>query len=352
MEMTVGEIASLVGGKLVGDPEVRIHGVNGIKEARSGELTFVRAARYMPFLADTQASAVLLHEPVEGCAIPMIIVAHPDLAFAQVLQRCEQVQLIHPSGIHPSAVIDPEVQLGVNVAIDAHVRIAGDTVIGDRVVIYAGCYIGRRVHIGDDTVLFPNVVLREDTQIGARCVLHAGAVIGSDGFGFAPMGGQWMKIPQVGRVVIEDDVEIGSNSAIDRATFGETRVRRGTKIDNLVQIGHNTVIGEHCALAGMSGVAGSVNMGNGVRVGAAAGISGHIDIGDGVTLGARAGVYKSIGAGKAVSGYPAMDHDLFRRVTAAQKQLPEMLRRMRALEHQVRALEEQLHDRRQTEDHR
>ncbi len=349
MEMTVGEIAALVGGEVVGDPGVRIRGVNGIKEAKPGDLTFVRAARYMPYLKTTLASAVLLAEQAEGCAIPMIIVGHPDLAFAQVLQRWEKVQLIHPTGIHPTAVIAPEAQLGAEVAVDAHVRIAEDAVIGDRVVLYAGCYVGRRARIGADTVVYPNVVLREDTEIGARCIIHGGAVIGGDGFGFAPLGGQWMKIPQVGRVVIEDDVEIGSNTTIDRATFGETRVRRGTKIDNLVQIGHNTVIGEHCALAGMAGVSGSVIIGDGVRIGAAAGIAGHLDIGAGATVGARSGVHKSVGAGKVVTGYPAIDHELFLRVSAAHKQLPELIRRMRSLERQVQALEKKLHER-QTED--
>ncbi len=349
MEMTVGEIAALVGGEVAGDPEVRIRGVNGIREAQPGDLVFVRAARYMPYLKTTRASAVLLSEAAKDCAIPMIIVGHPDLAFAQVLQRWEQVQLIHPTGIHPTAVIAPEARLGAEVAVDAHVRIAEDAVIGDRVVLYAGCYVGRRARIGADTVVYPNVVLREDTEIGARCIIHGGAVIGGDGFGFAPLGGQWMKIPQVGRVVIEDDVEIGSNTTIDRATFGETRVRRGTKIDNLVQIGHNTVIGEHCALAGMAGVSGSVNIGDGVRIGASAGIAGHLDIGAGATVGARAGVHKSVGAGKVVTGYPAIEHELFLRVSAAQKQLPELIRRMRSLERQVQALEEKLHER-QTED--
>jgi len=344
MDMSVADIAALVGGRVHGDAGIRITGVNGIKEAQPGQLTFVRSARYAAFLQKTRASAVLISEAPANCDIPLILVEHPDLAFAQVLQYCEQEQFRHPTGIHETAVIGENVQLGRNIGVDAHVRIAGDAVIGDRVVIYAGVYIARGVRIGADTVLYPHVVLREGTEVGARCILHAGAVLGSDGFGFAPMNGQWMKIPQVGRVVIEDDVEIGSNTTIDRATFGVTRVRRGTKIDNLVQIGHNVEIGEHCALAGMVGVSGSVVIGNHAQIGGGAGIAGHLDIGEGASVGARAGVHKSVPPHSAVMGYPAVEIELFRRIHAAQKWSPELLRRVRHLERKIEELEEKLHE--------
>lgn len=344
MELTIGEIAQLVGGEVVGDPSVRIVGVNGIKEAQPGDLSFVRSSRYLPFLQTTNASAVLINEVVEGHRMPLILSPHPDLAFAQVLQQFAQAQTQHPTGIHPTAAVGENVSLGKDTALDAHVCLAGDNEIGDRVTIYAGAYIGRRVKIGPDTVIYPNAVLREDTEVGARCIIHAGAVLGSDGFGFAPLGGQWMKIPQVGRVIIEDDVEIGTNTAIDRATFGVTLVRRGTKIDNLVQIGHNVEIGEHSALAGMVGVAGSVIIGNHVQIAAGAGISGHIDIGDGAIVGARSGVHKSVAPGKAVSGYPAVDHVEFRRICAASRNLPDWGKRMRQLERQMEELKKKLHE--------
>lgn len=345
MEMSVGEIAQLVGGEVLGDSHVRITGVNGIREAQPGDLTFVRTARYLQYLPTTRASAVLIAEAQEGCAIPMILVPQPDLAFAQILHRVSEVQTQHPTGIHPSAVIGQNVQLGNDVAIDAHVRIADDCQIGDRVVLYAGVYVGRRAKIGHDTILYPNVALREDTEVGARCIIHAGAAIGSDGFGFAPIGGQWLKIPQVGRVVIGDDVEIGSNTAIDRATFGVTRIAQGVKIDNLVQIGHNVEIGEHSALAGMVGVAGSVTIGKHVQIGGGAGIAGHIDIGDGASVGACSGVHKSVAPGQVVTGYPAVDHREFLRISAASRNLPDLCKRVRQLECQMEALEKEFHER-------
>ena len=343
MDMTVGEVAELVGGRVVGGADARITGVNGIKEAQEGDLSFIRTSRYLPFLATTKASAVLIASEPEACAIPLIIVPYPDLSFAQVLQLCEQSQMRHPQGIHETAVIGENVQLGKGVCIDAHVRIADDCIIGDRAVLYAGVYVGHGSVVGEETVIYPNVVLREHTEVGRHCILHAGAVLGSDGFGFAPIGGQWAKIPQVGRVILGDDVEVGANTAIDRATFGVTRVKRGTKIDNLVQIGHNVEVGEHSAIAGKAGIAGSVIIGNHVRIGAAAGLAGHIDIGDGAAVGAQAGVAKSVEPGKTVLGSPAMDLHLFRRVWAAQKRLPQLLRRVRQLERQIEALEKHLH---------
>ncbi|HPO12373.1 MAG TPA: UDP-3-O-(3-hydroxymyristoyl)glucosamine N-acyltransferase [Candidatus Hydrogenedentes bacterium] len=342
MCMTVGDIAQLVGGTVAGDSSLPITGVNGIKEAQAGDLTFVRSARYLPLIFSTKASAVLIAEQPEGKTPSLILCSQPDLAFAQVLQCFSQRQTQHPSGIHPTAVIGENVILGQDVALDAHVYITSECEIGARTVIYPGVYIGRRVKIGEDTVIYPNVVLREDTEIGSRCILHAGAVLGSDGFGFAPLAGQWMKIPQIGRVVVEDDVEIGSNTTIDRATFGVTRIRRGTKIDNLVQIGHNVEIGEHCALAGMVGVSGSVMIGNHVQLGAGVGIAGHIDIGEKARVGARSGVHKSVAPGAIVSGYPAIEHEKFLRVVAVSRNLPEWTRRVRQLERQVEALEKQL----------
>ena len=343
MDMSLGEIARLVGGVVKGDEGVRITGANGIPEAQPGDLTFIRSPRYLPYLESTKASAVVIAEEPEQCDIPLILVPYPDVAFAQILQLCEKEQRRPPQGVHEKAVIGENVTLGQGAGVDAFVCIADNCIIGDRVVLYAGVYIGHGSIIGDDTVIYPNVTIREKTEVGARCIIHAGAAIGSDGFGFAPLEGQWVKIPQVGRVVIGDDVEIGSNTAIDRATFGVTRIRRGTKIDNLVQIGHNVTIGEHCGIAGNAGIAGSVNIGNHVRIGAAAGIAGHVDIGDGAAVGAQAGVPKSVEPGKIVSGYPAMEMHLLRRVWAAQRRTPELLRRVKQLERQLQALEGQLH---------
>lgn len=351
MELTAGEIARLAGGEVVGDADTRITGVNGIREAGPGDLTFVRDARYLPSLRETRASAVLIAKRQPDCALAQIIVPAPDLAFAQVLQHLQEIQTHHPApGVHPAAAVDPGASIGEGVAIDAFVRVAEGASIGARTVLYAGVYIGRNAVIGPDCVLYPNVAVREDCAVGARCILHVNCSIGSDGFGFAPMGGQWMKIPQIGRVVLEDDVEVGSNTAIDRATFGETRVSAGVKIDNLVQIGHNVRIGPHTAIAGMAGISGSAEIGAHVRVGANSGIAGHLQIGDGATIGGRAGVTKSIAPGRVVSGFPAIDHEDQRRVLVSLPRLPELLRRVRRLERALESLKDSTHD--ETEDHR
>ena len=344
MDMTVAQIAALVGGRVMGEGETVITGVSGVREAAPGDLTFIRAARYAEFLGASNASAVLIAEPVPECTIAQILVAQPELAFAKVLQHFELQQTRHPRGIHPTAVVGEGVTLGTEVSLDAHVRIADDCVIGAGSVVYAGAYIGRGCRIGTHCVIHPNAVLREETQLGDRCIVHAGATIGSDGFGFAPMGGRWVKIPQIGRVVVGDDVEIGSGTAIDRATFGVTRIGDGTKIDNLVQIGHNVEIGKHCAIAGMVGIAGSAIIKDNVRIGAGAGITGHITVGEGAIIAGWAGVTKSIEAGKLVSGFPAQDHNDERRVVAAQQRGPEVLRRVKQLERQLQMLETKLNE--------
>lgn len=348
--MTLAQIADLTGGVLQGDGALEISGVNGIEEAQPGELVFVRDAKYAALLATTNASAVLIKELPEGCTLPAVLVPHPDIAFLQVLKHFEQAQTHHPQGLHPSAVVEPSARLGVNVSLGAHVCIEADAVIGDNSVLYAGVYIGRGSSVGEGSILYPNTVVREHCTLGARCILHAGAIVGSDGFGFAPMGGQWIKVPQIGRVVIGDDVEIGSATTIDRATFGETRIGTGTKIDNLCMVGHNVQIGEHCAIAGTVGIAGSAKIGNGVRIGASSGIAGHITIGDGATVAARAGVTSSVEPGAIVSGFPAIGHAEHRRVMVGQRRVPELLRRVKEMERHIQALEDKLNG--ESADHR
>lgn len=344
MELTAAEIANIVGGRLAGDPATCVSGVNGLDEAQPGDLVFVRGRRFLEQLKTTRAAAALVPEEVADCPLVQIVVENPDLAFVQVLQRLSAHQIPHPNGIHPAAIIGIGVSLGADVALDANVRIADYAVLGDRVVVYPGAYIGAGVRLGADTVVYPNVSIREHCEIGARCVIHANTVIGSDGFGFVPGPDGWFKIPQVGRVILGDDVEIGSNTAIDRATFGVTRIGCGTKIDNLVQIGHNVRVGEHCVIAGKVGIAGSAVIGNRVRIGAQAGINGHIEIGDGASIGARAGVTSSVPAGATVSGFPAIDHNQQRRVMVAQTHLPELGRRLRQLERRIEEMEQHRHE--------
>ncbi len=342
MNMTVGDIAVMVGGTVSGDASVMITGLNGVDEAGSGDLCFCRNLRYLPKLVASKASAVLIQEAPEGLAMSAIIVSQPDLAFAMVLKHCETLFLHHPKGIHASAVIHSEATLGADVAVGACAIIEAGANLADGVIVYAGSYIGRDVKIGHGTIVYPNVTIREETEIGRHCIIHAGATIASDGFGYAPMDGTWMKIPQVGRVVLGDDVEIGSGTCIDRATFGVTRVGTGTKIDNLVQVGHNVQIGEHCALAGMVGVAGSAELKDRVQVGATGAIKGHLTVGEGATVAARSGVVRSVEPGATVSGFPAIAHHEELRVIVAQRRLPELIRRIKVLERELEAVKEQL----------
>jgi len=339
MDKSLQEITGLVGGALAGDSTVRITGVNGIKQAGPHELTFLAHSHYRSYLETTKAGAILVTPDIAVPGKNLIHVADPYVALTAVLQLVEEETLRHPVGRHPSAVVAPGVRLGADVALDAHTVVCEGSEVGDRVVLYAGVYVGRNCVIGPDTVIYPNVVLREGTRVGARCIIHSGTVLGSDGFGFVFTEGRQMKIPQVGTVVLDDDVEVGANSAVDRAAVGTTTIGQGTKIDNLVQIGHNVRIGKHCVISGQTGIAGSATLGNYVALGARAGIAGHIEVGDGVMVGALAGVTKSHPAKKIVSGFPAKDHEEEKRIQAALRSLPALLRRVRDLEKRVEELE-------------
>lgn len=344
MDKSVGEIAELVNGSVIGDCTSRITGVNGIKQAAAGDLSFVAGSRYLQYLESSGATAVLVTPNVSSSTKTLIQVENPYHAFVRVLQACATENAPRcPAGVHESAAIGRNVTLGDGVAIDAFVRIADDCTIGDRAVLYAGVYVGQGATIGADTVVYPNAVIREGVRVGARCILHAGVVLGTDGFGFAPVNGTWFKIPQVGNVVIGDDVEIGTNTAVDRATFGNTVVGRGTKIDNLVQIAHNVELGEHCVISGMTGIAGSTTIGRNVTIAAQVGIADHVEVGDGATIAGRSGVATPVKPGAIVSGYPAMDHQAELRILANLRRLPETVRKVKELERRIHELEEQLH---------
>jgi UDP-3-O-[3-hydroxymyristoyl] glucosamine N-acyltransferase len=344
MDKSLREIAELVGGVVRGNSDLRISGLNGIRQAQPGELTFIGSHQYLKYLEETPATAILVPPDIISNTKALIQVKNPYFAFIRLIQEVSfEAKIQHPTGVHPTAVIGRNVKVGNNIALDAHVRIADNCVIADDVTLYAGVYIGEGCTVGQGTVMYPHVVLRERTQVGARCIIHAGVVLGSDGFGFAPLEGKWFKVPQTGIVIIGDDVEIGANSAVDRATFGSTVIGRGSKIDNLVQIGHNVTIGEDCVISGMTGVAGSATIGNHVTIAAQVGIADHAEIGDGVTIGARSGIVSSIKPGQVVSGFPAMDHNMELRVLAGMRRLPDIPRRIRELERRIQELEQQLH---------
>jgi UDP-3-O-[3-hydroxymyristoyl] glucosamine N-acyltransferase len=332
---TLTELAGLLRGETTGDATTVIKGVAGIREAGEGDVTFLAGPKYTEYLSSTRASAVICGRGIES-SLPSIVVDNPYLGFIKA------INLLSPpaepewvEGIHDTAIVDPGAELGDNVAVGPFCRIGPGTTIGSNTRVLFGTWIGRDATIGRDGVIYPNVVIRERCEVGNRVVIHPGVVIGSDGFGFAWDGEKHVKIPQVGIVVIEDDVEIGCNTTIDRATTGVTRIGRGTKIDNLVQVGHNCLVGEHSILAGQAGLSGSIEMGNHVVVGGQTGVVGHIKIGDGVRIGARTGVTKSLPPGTTVLGFPARELGLAKRIYACMTRLPEAFKRLRQLEETV-----------------
>lgn len=345
MELSLAKIADSLGARLSGDGTLPIRGVAGIREAGPGEITFLANPRYEEYLKTTRASAVILHSSAGPQSIPVLYTDQPYLAFLEVLRLFDRTGEERPElGIHPTAVIAPDAELGPDVAIGAGVFIGAGTILGPRTVLSAGVYLGPNARLGSDCFLYPRVVVRKDTEMGDRVVIHAGAVIGDDGFGFAPDGEHFRKIPQIGRVVIEDDVEIGANTTVDRATVGVTRIGRGSRIDNLVMVAHNVEVGPDSILCAQVGISGSVRMGRHVVVGGQAGLGGHITVGDNARIGGQSGVTKSVPAGESVSGYPAMTHSKAQRIAAAVRGLPEALRRLRGVDRRIEELERRIQD--------
>lgn len=342
MKKTLKEIAEFIGGEVVGDGNVVITGVCGIKEACKGDITFVANPKYASFIETTRASAIITSREIENAAKPIVRTADPSLAFAKMLSLVVSSEVSHPQGIHPSAIIGKNVSLGKNVAIGPYVVIADNVSIGDRVIIYSGCFIGQLTTIGSETLIYPNVSIRERISIGSRVIIHSGTVVGSDGFGFATIKGMHHKIPQIGTVVIEDEVEIGANVTIDRARFDKTFIGKGTKIDNLVQIAHNVVIGENSIIVAQAGISGSTVIGKGVTLAGQAGLVGHITVGDGAIVAAQAGVTKSVPPNTLVSGYPAKPHDVARRVNACLQNLPKLYESVNELKKKIKELEAKL----------
>jgi UDP-3-O-[3-hydroxymyristoyl] glucosamine N-acyltransferase len=336
----LGELAVLVGGELEGDADLLIRGVAGIREAQPGEITFVANSRYEEFVPDTRASAILAGRRLSA-RIPLIRIDNPYYAYFQVLNLfAGDSAARYARGIHPQAVVDPAARVGADVSIGPFCHVAAGASIGDGSTLVGGVFVGERAQIGARCLIYSHVTIREECLIGDRVILHPGVVIGSDGFGYARHGAVHHKVPQIGVVVIEDDVEIGANSCVDRATTGETRIRRGTKIDNLVQVAHNVIIGEDTVVAAQTGISGSTEVGDGVVLAGQVGVAGHVTIGDRVVAGAQAGITKSIPPDTTVSGYPAREHSLARRIYAHVAMLPELFKRVKELERKLRAAEE------------
>ncbi len=340
MNLTLGEIADRLQAVLEGDREREIRGVAGIAEAGPGDISFLANPKYAPRVADTGAAAVIVGRDFSGeSAADLLRVDDPYHGFLEVLRIYSADAGAREPGVHPTALVDPTAVLGRDVSVGAFCVIEAGAALGDRTVLWPGVFVGRGATVGEDGILHANVVLRENVTLGRRVAVHAGSVIGSDGFGYVPVDGRHEKIPQVGTVDVGDDVEIGANVAVDRGTMGPTRIERGVKIDNLVHIAHNVTVGQDSVLVAQVGVSGSTRVGRGVTLAGQAGLVGHISIGDGAMVGAQAGVTKSVPARTKVSGYPAMEHDRSRRLTAFTRRLPSLFERLRELEERVRTLE-------------
>ena len=340
MKLTLSEIARLVGGQLIGDGEIEIAGANGIVEADSHEISFA-VPPHLDKAADSKAAAVILTELVPELTKPQIIVSNPREAFGKLLEVFAPVVHIE-RGIHPSAVIGDKVTLGKNIAILPHVVIANGANIGDNSIIYPFTFVGEGAVIGKDCLLYPSVTVREYCTLGDRVIIHSSSVVGSDGFGFVTVGGEHRKVPQVGNVVIGDDVEIGANVAIDRATTGSTVIGRGTKIDNFVHFAHNDIVGENCLFVAQTGISGSVKIGNNVTFAGQTGSAGHLSIGDNCVFAARTGIIGDVPANSFYAGFPARPHKEWLRAEAGINKVPVMVKRLRELEKRIVEIETSL----------
>lgn len=342
-EMTLAEIAGLVEGELQGPAELAIHGVMDIKTAQEGHITFIVNKKLAPEIAHTKASAVIVPLAMTSAPKPIIRVADPYLAMA-LTQRMFTLQPFTARGISPAAQVGANCLIPAEISIFPGVVIGNHVTLGSRITLYPGVVIGDHARIGDNSILHANVCVEQGCLIGARVIIHCGAVIGSDGFGYARDQKQCIKIPQIGIVQIDDDVEIGANVCIDRATFGKTWIKRGVKIDNLVQVAHNVVVGEDSIIVSQVGIAGSTTLGRGVVLAGQVGVSGHATLGDGVTVGAKSGVHGSLSPGARVSGIPAIPHGEWLKASSVFQRLPNMLKEMRELRKRLERLEALLKD--------
>ncbi|RLB80696.1 MAG: UDP-3-O-(3-hydroxymyristoyl)glucosamine N-acyltransferase [Deltaproteobacteria bacterium] len=341
MEITLGEVAEILRGKLHGDPRIRIKGINSLEHASESDISFFFSQRYKDLLKATSACALIVPEQVQDFAGAQIVVDNAELAYAKLASLFAPEVPRYP-GISDKAFVHNSAKIAQGVSIYPFVYIAERAEVAEGTILFPGVYIGKEVSIGSNTVIYPNVTILERTRIGSQVIIHAGTVIGSDGFGFVQHEGESIKIPQLGYVEIEDYVELGANCCVDRATFGRTWIKRGVKTDNLVQIGHNVVIGERSIIVSQTGISGSVTVGKQVIIGGQVGIADHITVGDGAMIGSQSGVAKSIPPGEVVSGSPAIAHRKWLRSMGLVSRLPELHERIRTLEKKLKLMEKEL----------
>jgi len=339
----LAEVADLLGAELVGDSERMVEGIRPLDQAGPEHLSFLHNPKYSAQALESNAGAIVVHQADQLAGRNLLICGQPYLAVARALE------LFHPPvkpepGIHPSAAVGDDLELGAGASVGRLVAIGDGVIIGDRTVIGAGCVIGDGVRIGEDCILHPRAVVEHGCRLGNRCILQSGAVIGSDGYGFATVDGIHHKVPQVGIVVLEDDVEIQANTTVDRATMGETRIGRGTKVDNLVQLAHNVQVGEHCLLVSQVGVSGSTKIGRYTVLGGQVGVSGHVEVGERTMAAARTGITKSVPDGSVLAGFPARPKGEWMKAEAAVQRLGLLRKSVADLERRLAVLEDQLEE--------
>ncbi|MEX1326136.1 MAG: UDP-3-O-(3-hydroxymyristoyl)glucosamine N-acyltransferase [Desulfobacterales bacterium] len=342
MRVSLSKIAKLVQGRIIGNSAIMVSDAAPFEQADSNEITVAGSAKFLKKMVDCNAAAILVSRDVNDTDYNLVQVDNPMVAFAKV------VHYFHPppqprKAVHPDSVIGKDFKCGQNVTIDSMVSIGDQVTIGNQVWLHPGVVIGDHVTIGDDVTIYPNVTILERCTVGDRVIIHSGSVIGSDGFGFAPDGKCYHKIPHTGIVQIDDDVEIGANNTVDRATFGKTHIGRGVKTDNLVHIAHNVIVGENTVLVAQVGISGSVTIGKNAILAGQAGVAGHLAIGDGAIVGPQTGVGKSVPDGQIVSsGIPEMPHRLWLRVQRFIPKLPEFSKRLSGLEKRLKLLEQKM----------
>lgn len=339
MTITLAEIAAAVGGKVMGDEGRVVSGINSLDDAGPSDISFFFDRRYERSLRQTRAGALLVSSPVEGFQGPQVLVPRVELAYARV------ARLLSPSiprypGVSPGAFIHEEARIGNDVSIHPLAYVGRGAEIGEGTTLFPGVFVGDDVKIGKRCLIYPNVAILWGCLIGNDVIIHSGSVIGSDGFGFVRDGGVSVKIPQIGIVQIDDDVEIGAGNCIDRAALGKTWIQRGTKTDNLVHIAHNVIVGEDTIIVAQAGISGSCRIGRQVIIGGQVGIIDHVDIGDGAMIGPQSGIAKPVPPGGIVSGYPAMPHRQWLKTTTLTARLPELADRLRRIEKRIEEIEQ------------
>ncbi len=343
MKFTANQIADILEGKIIGDKNVEVYELSKIEEGKIGSLTFLSNPKYTPFIYSTKASIVIVNKsfiPEKNIEATLIKVDNAYKAFSKLLEFYNQIKL-NKLGIDAKSLISETATIGKNLYLGAFSYIGNQAIIGENVKIYPNVYIGDNVIIGNNTTLFSGVNIYSETQLGKNCIIHAGAIIGSDGFGFAPnQDGVYSAVPQIGNVIIEDNVDIGAATTIDRATLGATIIRKGVKLDNQIQIAHNVEIGENTVIAAQTGIAGSAKIGKNCMIGGQVGIAGHITVGNNVRVQAQTGIGRNIGDNETIQGSPAINYSDYFKSYVYFKKLPELASKIEILEKTIQALKE------------